>query len=162
MLAGEAPISIENKKALPKNRIFVRRVAVIAKKVLQPGRVRAINGSFAFIEHRFVRDGFWEQLSHQELILYFFLILAADRQGVSFYSFARICRMCAFADNECLAARNGLIAKDLLAFDGQFFQILSLPHRPVPATDRDEREEDSRQLSEIMRKWLQLQGEEHP
>jgi hypothetical protein len=30
-----------------------------------------------------------------------------------------------------LAARNGLIKKDLLAFDGIRFQILSLPDRPV-------------------------------
>ena len=50
-------------------------------------RVRSINGSFAFIEHRFLRHGFWASLSHHELLLYFFLILVADRQGLSFYSY---------------------------------------------------------------------------
>jgi len=28
-------------------------------------------------------------------------------------------------------ARNGLIKKDLIAFDGHLFQVLSLPQRPV-------------------------------
>jgi hypothetical protein len=31
------------------------------KKVLEPDRIRKINGSFAFIEHRFLRDGFFDR-----------------------------------------------------------------------------------------------------
>ncbi len=54
------------------------------RKALVPARVRSINGSFAAIEHRFLRHGFWATLGHHELLLYFFLILVADRQGLSF------------------------------------------------------------------------------
>jgi hypothetical protein len=50
------------------------------KKVLNPRRVRQINGSFAFIEHRF--RGFLQYLSPEELLLYFFLVLASTlKQG---------------------------------------------------------------------------------
>jgi hypothetical protein len=35
--------------------------------------------------------GFFAQLSHLERSLYFFIVLAADRNGVSFYAHDRIC-----------------------------------------------------------------------
>ena len=41
---------------------------MIKTKILSPDRVRRITGSFAFIEHRFLRDGFWESLTHRELL----------------------------------------------------------------------------------------------
>jgi hypothetical protein len=53
---------------------------MIEKKPLIPDRIRKITGSFAFIEHRFLRKGFWTSLTHHELLLYIFLVLAADRQ----------------------------------------------------------------------------------
>jgi hypothetical protein len=104
---------------------------MIAKRVLVPQRVRQINGSFAFIEHRFVQDGFWEALSHQELLLYIFLILVGDRKGLSYYSYDRICTVLKISLDEYLRARNALIEKDLIGFDGRLFQVLSLPDSPV-------------------------------
>ena len=98
---------------------------------LVSNRVRQINGSFAFIEHRFIRHGFWAGLGHHELLLYFFLVLVADRQGLSFYSYDRICSLLAISVDEYILARDSLITKDLLAFDGTFFQVLSLPPEPV-------------------------------
>jgi hypothetical protein len=94
-------------------------------------RVRSIGGSFAFIEHRFLRHGFWASLGHHELLLYFFLVMVSDRQGLSFYSYDKICSLLAISVDEYLVARNNLIDKDLLAFDGTFFQVLSLPPEPV-------------------------------
>ena len=64
---------------------------MIEKSPLCPERVRKITGSFAFLEHRFVRDAFWTSLSHHELLLYLFLVLVADRNGLSYYSFDKIC-----------------------------------------------------------------------
>ena len=56
---------------------------MIHKKLLNPRRIRKIDGSFAFIEHRFRS---WIQfLSPEELLLYLFLVLAADDQGLSYY-----------------------------------------------------------------------------
>ena len=104
---------------------------MIEKKVLVPQRVRKISGSFAFIEHRFLRDGFWSSLTAHELLLYIFLALVADRQGLSYYSFDRICSLLDIFTDEYIIARDSLIDKDLIAFDGFFFQVLSLPEKPV-------------------------------
>ena len=104
---------------------------MIKTKILCPNRVRRITGSFAFIEHRFLRDGFWESLTHRELLLYVFLVLVADRNGVSYYSYDKIYSLLRISMDEYLNARNALIDKDLIAFDGYFFQVLSLPEKPV-------------------------------
>ncbi len=104
---------------------------MIKTKILCPNRVRRITGSFAFIEHRFLRDGFWESLSHRELLLYVFLLLVADRNGVSYYSYDKIYLLLKIPMDEYLNARDALIDKDLIAFDGYFFQVLSLPEKPV-------------------------------
>ena len=104
---------------------------MIERAPLCPRRVRTIAGSFAFIEHRFVREGFWASLSHHELLLYLFLVLVADRKGLSYYSFDKICSLLRIYPDEYLLARNALIQKELIAFDGHLFQVLSLPDKPI-------------------------------
>jgi len=104
---------------------------MVDRSPLAPERSRKIAGGFAFIEHRFLQDGFLESLTHHELLLHFFLILAADRNGISFYSYDRICRLLDLCVDDYIVARNALIDKDLLAFDGHRFQVLSLPEKPV-------------------------------
>jgi hypothetical protein len=103
---------------------------MIHKKPLIPQRLRSIQGSFAYIEHRFLRDGFFGALSHHELLLYFLLVLVCDRQGLSFYSYDKLCSVLGLSLDDYLQARDGLIQKDLIAFDGTIFQVLSLPERP--------------------------------
>ena len=41
----------------------------IEKNPIEPCRIRKITGSFAFIEHRFLREGFWASLNHHQLLL---------------------------------------------------------------------------------------------
>jgi hypothetical protein len=123
-----------------------RRFTMIEKTPLCPQRVRKITGSFAFIEHRFLRDGFLNSLTHHELLLYLFLVLVADRSGLSYYSYDKICTLVRFSLDEYLVARDGLIKKDLIAFDGHLFQVLSLPQRcalppPRPISTEEEFEE---------------------
>jgi len=104
---------------------------MIEKSPLCPERLRKITGSFAFIEHRFLRDGFWTSLSHHELLLYTFLVLVADRNSLSYYSFDKICSLLQLSLDDYLLARHALIKQDLIAFDGHLFQVLSLPPTPV-------------------------------
>ena len=104
---------------------------VIQRAPILPERVRSIAGqSFAFIPHRFLRQGFVASLRPDELRLYLLLVLAADRNGVSFYHYDSICSLLEIPLETYLRARNALIAKDLIAFDGTRFQVLSLPDRP--------------------------------
>ena len=104
---------------------------MITKKVLVADRIRRIDGGFSFIPHRFLTDGFLKALSQQELLLYIFLVLAADRYGLSFYSYDRICSSLRMSLEQYTAARDGLIEKELIAFDGTLFQVLSLPSSPA-------------------------------
>jgi hypothetical protein len=104
---------------------------MMKKKVLDPDRIRKINGSFAFIEHRFLRDGFFESLTPNELLLYFFLTLVANKDGISWYPYDKICGILKWILDEYLDARNGLIFKNLIAFDGHVFQVLDLPDQPL-------------------------------
>jgi len=100
---------------------------------IRPDRVRQIERGFAFVPNRFLHEGFVASLGHAELALYLFLVLAGDRRGVSFYRHDRICSVLQMTLDDYLSARDNLIAKDLVAFDGTRFQILSLPERPVLA-----------------------------
>jgi hypothetical protein len=106
---------------------------MIAKKILMPERLRRIQGGFGFIPHRLITDGFVAALESHELLLYFFLILVADRNGLSYYAYDSICSLLSMSLDQYIEARNGLIAKDLIAFDGTLFQTLSLPAKaPAP------------------------------
>jgi hypothetical protein len=104
---------------------------MIKKTPLIPHRVRKIKGSFAFIEHRFLRDGFWSRLDHHGLVLYLFLVMVGDRNGISFYCYDRICTLLGMSVDDYILARNALIEKDLIAFNGNVFQVLSLPEKVV-------------------------------
>jgi hypothetical protein len=104
---------------------------MIKKTVIRSDRIRTIVGSFGFIEDRFLRAGYFRGLTHQELILYLFLILVADREGHSYYSYDKICKTLRLDVDEYVRARNGLVEKDLVAFDGTLFQVLSLPSKPL-------------------------------
>jgi hypothetical protein len=133
---------------------------MIHKKPLIPQRLRTIQGSFATIEHRFLRDGFFSTLSHHELLLYFLLVLVSDRHGLSFYSYDKLCSLLQMDLDDYLEARNQLIQKDLIAFDGRIFQVLSLPNRPedlppsILKTRRDMERKDPATIHHICRKAL--------
>jgi len=101
------------------------------KKVLIPNRIRGIEAGFSFIPHRFLTDGFLASLNPVEILLYFFLVLASDRYGLSFYSYDTICCFLQISLDQYIEARDSLIRKDLIAFDHNLFQVLDLPEQPV-------------------------------
>ena len=103
---------------------------MIKKKILDKGRIRRIDGGFAFIPHRFLTGGFVNTLHSDQLLLYFFLVLAADRHGLSFYSYDKICSLLEMSLDQYVNARCALIKQDLIAFDGTVYQVLTLPPKP--------------------------------
>lgn len=72
------------------------------------------------------------------MLFYLFLVLASDRHGLSFYSYDKICTLLQMDLDQYIRARNGLIDKDLIAFDGTVFQVLDLPVRPVLLSSKEQ------------------------
>jgi len=138
-----------------------QRAAPAQRPPICPERQRSTaSGGFAFVPHRFLRDGFFAALSADELRLYLFLVLAADRRGMSFYHYDSICSLLECTLETYVAARNALIVKDLIAFDGSRFQVLSLPEAPVPshnpplASDDDLADHDPATIRRLLRDAL--------
>ena len=107
---------------------------MIKKRILDTNRIRHIDGGFSFIPHRFLTDGFLASLSQQEILLYLFLSLVSDRYGLSFYSYDAMCSLLQLSVDDYIEARDGLIKKGLIAFDGTIFQVLDLPSKPLQAS----------------------------
>jgi hypothetical protein len=118
-----------------------------------PARVRQVGSdSFGFLPHRFLRDGFLCSLTADELRLYIMLVLAADRNGGSFYSHRRLCQTLDLSADAYLRARDCLVRKELIAVDGIKVQVLSLPAAPVlqPPTPQLPRNEQRAACSAIL------------
>ncbi len=132
----------------------------IDRPPLVPERVRAIGrNGFAFVPNRFLLGGFFAALGGDELQLYLLLVLAGDRAGMSYYHYDRICSLLQVNVERYLRARNSLIEKDLIAFDGTRFQVLELPIHPPAAppllrtADELERDDEATVRALIERSW---------
>lgn len=101
------------------------------RKILDPTRVRKIQGSFSWIDHRLITGGFLSDLSSIEILLYLFLVAVSDRNGLSFYHQDKIASVLKIDLVSLGKAREGLVQRSLLAYEPPLYQILSLPARPV-------------------------------
>ena len=102
----------------------------------RPDRRRSIRGSFSWIDHRFLREGFDEGLTRLEKLFYFVLVAVCNQDGVSFYSDARLAELLDIGfPHELEGARKELVARDLIAYEDGIYQVLDLPAR----SPRDER-----------------------
>jgi hypothetical protein len=94
----------------------------------RPDRRRSIRGSFSWIDHRFLREGFDQGLTRLEKLLYFVLVAVSNQDGVSFYSDARLVELLDIRfPHELDGARKELVARDLIAYEGGIYQVLDLP-----------------------------------
>jgi len=94
----------------------------------RPDRRRSIRGSFSWIDHRFLREGFDQGLTRLEKLLYFVLVAVCNQDGVSFYSDARLAELLDIRfPHELDGARKELVARDLIAYEGGIYQVLDLP-----------------------------------
>lgn len=106
---------------------------MISKEPIVPERLRKITGTFSWVDHRLLHDGFLAQMSTVEILLYFFLVLVGDRHGLSFYHYDKICALLKLDVDQLLTARARLIERSLIAFEGERYQVLQLPvHAPKP------------------------------
>ena len=94
----------------------------------RPDRRRQIRGSFSWIDHRFLREGFDQGLTRLERLLYFVLVAVSNQDGVSFYSEARLAELLDIRfPHELDGARKELVMRDLIAYEAGIYQVLDLP-----------------------------------
>jgi hypothetical protein len=90
-------------------------------KVPRPDRVRRIEGPFGWLDHRLLRQGVLQGLTLEDLGVYVFLVLAADRNGTSWYRKEKICDALGLSWDQFEEARRRLLERGLIAFE---------PYRP--------------------------------
>jgi hypothetical protein len=131
---------------------------MVTKSLIIPELRRVLKPPFAWIDRQFLFNGFLADLGWQENLLYLFLILVADRDGLSFYSYDKICQLLQLEVDDYIQARNGLTQRQLIAYDGTQFQVLALPERQQPSPTivklKPERVNDVQSLSEIFSRLI--------
>lgn len=94
---------------------------------VDPARVRMIPKHFAWADHR-LRDRLRE-LTLEETALLFFLHLAADKNGCSFWSDAGLAKKLNLKEGDVIQARFGLVKHGFVAYRYPLFQLLPLGDR---------------------------------
>jgi len=111
---------------------------MIPKRPIDLRRLRSLPppSGFGWIDHRLLREGYFQRCSPAALALYSLLICAGDSQGLSFYSQARLAEILGLEQGALRQARDELIDAQLIAFQKPIFQVLALvaaPTRPSGA-----------------------------
>ena len=90
--------------------------------------------------------------------------MVADRNGLSYYSYDKICTLLGICVDEYILARNFLIDQDLIAFDGTLFQVLSLPQKngvPSPSALTSQKEMEQQDPATVHQLIKQSLGRNH-
>ena len=91
---------------------------------VDPTRVRTLPRHFAWVDHR-LRDRL-RALRLEDIALLFFLHLAADRHGLSFWSDTTITRKLPLGEGDVLQARGRLVAQGFVVYRYPLYQLLAL------------------------------------
>jgi hypothetical protein len=89
---------------------------------VDPTRVRNLPPHFAWIDHR-LRDRLAE-LSIEEIALLFFLHIAADRLGCSFWADSTIAKKLGLREGDVIQARFHLVGRGFAAYRYPLYQLL--------------------------------------
>jgi hypothetical protein len=122
---------------------------MIPKRILVPARLRhPPDTGWSWVDRRFVREHM-AYLSREAALLYFFLSAVADKHGLSFYGDGTLATLLRIAPPALVQARDELMARDLIAHEVRFTQVLSL----LPPRQRRHGEPDQGllQLGDILR-----------
>ena len=104
---------------------------MVEKRLLHAGRLRRLPASYSWVDHRLMRGGFLQELSIEEIGLYFFLVLVGDNQGLSYYGDKTVCTSLSIEYEDLYQARIQLVRHDLIAYAPPLYQVLELPASPI-------------------------------
>ena len=93
-------------------------------------------------------------LSREAVLLYFFLSAVADKHGLSFYGDGTVAALLRMPLPALIGARDELLARDLIAHETRWTQVLSVP--PCGERRRCEPGGGLMQLGEILRQAAAL------
>ena len=103
---------------------------------------------FSWIDRRFVREGLLEPLEPREILLYFFLVAVADKDGLSYWAIAaRPPPQAPSRDLDRVARRPR--RRDLIAYEAPLYQVLESPSGARP---RERRRGGWRASAEVLRR----------
>ena len=95
---------------------------------VDPARVRTLPKHFAWADHR-LRERL-KEFSLEEIAVLFFLHLAADKNGCSYWSDAGLARKLNLKEGDVIQARYALVHRGLIAYRYPLFQILPIEEAP--------------------------------
>jgi hypothetical protein len=127
---------------------------MLSKQPIVPERIRKISGSFSWIDHRILTDGFLNAMTSHEILLYFFFVLVGDKNGVSFYSYDKICQLLKIELADYIKARDLLLKRSLIACHQGQFQVLELPKQQIQVNE-PQRSDEFRSLKTIFQALLE-------
>jgi hypothetical protein len=127
---------------------------MVPKRVLVPDRLRRPPATgWSWVDRRFLREHM-AYLSRDAALLYFILCAVADKHGMSFYGDGTLAVMLHVPLRALVQARDELLARDLIAHEVRFTQVLSL--LPPLKQRRSEPGGGLMQLGEILRQAVEL------
>jgi len=122
------------------------------KPILVPARLRRPPATgWSWVDRRFVREHA-AHLSRDAVLLYFFLSAVADKHGLSFYGDGTLAALLRMTLPALIEARDELLARDLIAHEVRFIQVLSLP--PPSQARRYEPGQGPTTLGEVLRQAI--------
>jgi hypothetical protein len=122
------------------------------KPIPVPSRLRRPPATgWSWVDRRFIREHM-AYLSREAVLLYFFLSAVSDKHGLSFYSDGTLGIQLRMTLSALVGARDELLARDLIAHEIRFTQVLSL--LPPRQRRRDEPGQGLVELGEILRQAL--------
>ena len=108
---------------------------MIEKQVLIPDRVRRPPcEGWSWVDRRFLRD-YASRLSHDAIVLYFFLAAVSDKHGLSYYKDTTIAVRLRMREQAVVRAREELVTEDLVAYRAPLTQVLCLPEPRLARRD---------------------------
>src|SRR5208337_4148939 len=131
-----------------------RSPSMTPKPILVPARLRHPPATgWSWVDRRFVREHM-AYLSREAVLLYFFLSAVADKHGLSFYGDGTLAALLRMTLPALIEARDELLARDLIAHETRWTQVLSVP--PCGERRRCEPGGGLMQLGEILRQAAAL------
>lgn len=80
-----------------------------------------------FLDRPAILRDFAARLSHDAIVLYFFLAAVSDKHGLSYWRDATVAVRLRMPEQAVVAARDELLTHDLVAYQTPLTQVLSLP-----------------------------------